>query len=176
MTLDNNGNFSTDKTNTYRSIMDMPALPVGESPDAYCMDMEQIQGKRIQQDVNLLMNAPSPMPAAADNLFTFLAMRLQQSFMNLNCGNFGLANDVSTTTNSNGVVVAACFIFHAAAITAGPGNPTGGLMVCPATVGAPTPSPSYTSQGQANGGAPTASPSGMPAPEVRNYYHHHHHG
>ena len=60
MTVDENGNFSTDKTNTYRSLVDMSMLPAGQSPAAYCSDMEQIQGKRLQQDVNLLLNAPSP--------------------------------------------------------------------------------------------------------------------
>jgi len=163
MTLDNDGNLSTDKTDTYRSIVDMPALPAGESPSAYCSDMEQIQGVRLQQDVNLLLNAPSPMPGAAGNLFTFLAMRLQQSFMNLNCGSFGMTNDVSTTTDSNGVVVAACFLQQAAPATSGPGNPMAGQRICPATAGGPSPSPS-------------PSTSGMSRTAVRNYYHHHHHG
>jgi hypothetical protein len=147
MTLDNNGQFSTDKTNAYRALMDMPPLPAGESPAAYCSDMEQIQGKRLQQDVNLLLGAPSPMPAAADNLFTFMAMRLQQSFMNLNCSNFGQQNDVSTSVDGNGVVVAACFLRQYAPVTAGPGNPMAGQTVCPATAtsapsGAGTPTPS----------------------------------
>ena len=123
MTLDNNGNSSTDKTNTYRSIVDMPVLPAGETPAEYCGDMESIQGTRIQQDVNLLINGTSPMPAAASNLFTFLAMRLQQSFTNLNCQNFGLNNDVSTTVDGNGVVVAACFLQQVNAVTAGAGQP-----------------------------------------------------
>jgi hypothetical protein len=165
MTLDNEGNFSTDKTNTYRSIMDMPPLPAGESPSAYCSDMEQIQGTRIQQDVNLLMNAPSPMPDAADNLFTFMAMRLQQSFMNLNCASFGMTNDVSTTMNGDGVVVAACFLQQAAPLTAGPGNPTAGRRTCPATTSGSGSSPSAS-----------ASATGMSWPAAQNYYHHHHHG
>ena len=97
--------------------------------------MEQIQGKRLQQDVNLLLNAPSPSAAAADNLFTFLAMRLQQSFMNLNCGNFGQQNDVSFSSDGNGVVVAACFVRQFAPVTRGPGNPMRGQRQCPATVG-----------------------------------------
>ena len=80
MTLDGNGNISTDKTNTYRSLVDMPPLPAGESPTAYCSDMEQIQSTRIQQDFNLLMKNPGPAPDAASNLFKFLAMRLQQSY------------------------------------------------------------------------------------------------
>ena len=158
MTVDPNGNFSTDKTNTYRSLVDMPQLPAGQSPATYCSDMEQIQGKRIQQDVNLLLNAPSPSTAAADNLFTFLSMRLQQSFQNLNCGNFGQQNDVSFSSDGNGVVVAACFVRQFAPVTRGPGNPMRGQRQCPATVGSapggvgtptatPTPTPSQSNPG-----------------------------
>jgi hypothetical protein len=175
MTVDGNGNFSTDKTNTYRSLVDMPALPVGGSPAAYCSDMEKIQGSRLQQDVNLLIKGPSPVPGAASNLFTFMAMRLQQSFMNLNCGTFGMNNDVSTTTDGNGVVVAACFVNQVRAITRGQGNPMAGQTQCPATTGG--------QQGQGNGqgtGQPSASaspsPSEMSHQGVRNYWHRHHHG
>jgi hypothetical protein len=169
MTLDNNGQFSSDKTNTYRSLMDMKPLPAGESPSTYCSDMEWIQGTRLQQDVNLLIKSPSPIPGAADNLFEFLAMRLQQSFMNLNCASFGQSNDVSTSVDGNGVVVQACFVHQVRAITSGAGNPTAGTTNCPATVGA-SPSPS------ASAGQPSPSPSGMAPSKVRNYYHHHHHG
>ncbi|MGZ4433116.1 MAG: hypothetical protein ACXVW7_05735 [Trebonia sp.] len=159
MTLDDNGNFSTDKTNTYRTLVDMPPVPAGQSPAAYCSDMEQIQGKRLQQDVNLLLTAPSPSAAAADNLFTFLAMRLQQSFMNLNCGNFGQQNNVSFSTDGNGVVVAACFVRQFAPVTRGPGNPMRGQRQCPTTVDSapggagttptatPTPKPSQSDPG-----------------------------
>jgi hypothetical protein len=139
MTLDNNGQFSVDKTNTYRSLVDMPPVPAGESPRVYCSDMERIQGARLQQDVNLLTRNPGPAPAAADNLFTFTAMRLQQSFVNLNCGSFGLHNDVSTTVDGNGVVVAACFLHQVAPVTAGPGNPMAGITTCPPTTPATTP-------------------------------------
>ena len=182
MTVDGNGNFSTDKTNTYRSLVDMPALPAGQSAAAYCSDMEKIQGSRLQQDVNLLIKGPSPVPAAASNLFTFLAMRLQQSFMNLNCGTFGMNNDVSTTTDGNGVVVAACFANQVRAMTRGQGNPMAGQTQCPATT-------SGQGNGQGNGqstgqgtGQPSGSPSATPSPSgmshqgVRNYWHHHHHG
>ena len=151
MTLDGNGQFSTDKTNTYRSLVDMPPLPAGQSPRTYCSDMERIQGSRIQQDVNLLTRNPGPAPAAADNLFTFLAMRLQQSFANLNCGSFGLQNDVSTTIDGNGVVVAACFLRQVAPVTAGAGNPMAGTATCPATTAPSSP------------GATAASPGGAPS-------------
>jgi hypothetical protein len=158
MTLDGNGNFNTDKTNTYRSLVDQ--LPnTGESPAEYCGDMESIQGTRLQQDVNLLINQGGPVPAAASNLFTFLAMRLQQSFVNLNCQNFGLQNDVSTTADGNGVVVAACFLQQVNAVTAGAGNPTKGMTVCPATMATASASASSTA-------APTTPASATPTPTV----------
>jgi hypothetical protein len=177
MTVDNNGNFSTDKTNTYRSLVDMPALPVGQSPATYCRDMEKVQGTRLQQDVNLLIKGPSPDTGAADNLFTFMAMRLQQSFDNLNCGSFGLANDVTTTTDPNGVVVAACFATQVRPITRGRGNPMAGTRTCPATTTSSSPS---TSPGQGNhgsgGGRPAPAPTRMSHSQLENYWRHHHHG
>jgi hypothetical protein len=154
MTLDNNGNFSTAKADTYRSIVDQKPLPAGENPGLYCFDMEQIQGTRIQQDVNLLTGSPSPLPAMADNLFTFLAMRLQQSFTNLNCQNFGLINDVSTTVDGNGVVVAACFAQQVNQVTAGTGNPTFGMKVCPATTASASASPSSAGTASATATSP----------------------
>jgi hypothetical protein len=135
MTVDSNGNDNAGKTDAYRSLVDMAPLPAGESPRQYCADLEQIQGTRLQQDVNLLIKGPSPEPDAADNLFTFLAMRLQQSFVNLGCGAFGQANDVSTSVNKAGVVVQACFARPVAPLTAGTGNPTAGRKTCPAKAG-----------------------------------------
>ena len=158
MTVDENGNFSTDKTNTYRSLVDMSMLPAGQSPAAYCSDMEQIQGKRLQQDVNLLLNAPSPDTGAADNLFTFMAMRLQQSFTNLNCGNFGQQNDVSFSSDANGVVVAACFSRQFAPVTRGPGNPMAGQRQCPATAGSAPGGAGTTPYGHADPQAVTERP------------------
>ena len=178
MTLDGNGNFSTDKTNTYRSLVDMPPLPAGQSPTAYCTDMEQIQTTRIQQDFNLLTKNPGPAPDAASNLFNFLAMRLQQSFQNLNCGSLGLQNDVSTTTDGNGVVVAACFTNPVAPTTPGAGNPMAGTTTCPAT----TASSSSGTQGQPGNGSGTPSP-GQATPSATpsatssgaRYHHKRHH-
>ncbi|HET9172219.1 MAG TPA: hypothetical protein VFN97_22520 [Actinospica sp.] len=119
-----NGNFSQQKTNMYRAGVDQSQLPAGTTPAVYCGDMDSIQSVRLQQDVNLLINQTTPSAAAASNLFTFLAMRLQQSFTNLNCQNFGLTNPVSSlATNGNGVVVGAVFAQQVNAVTAGAGNP-----------------------------------------------------
>ena len=135
MTLGDNGGFNAGKTDTYRSIVDMAPLPAGESPGQYCTDLEQIQGSRLQQDVNLLVKGPSPAADEADNLFTFMAMRLQQSFVNLHCASLGQANDVSTTVNRAGVVVAACFVNQVAPLTPGAGNPMARRKTCPAKTG-----------------------------------------
>jgi hypothetical protein len=118
-----NANFNADKTNLYRAGVDQAALPAGENPAQYCSDLVGIQSTRLQQDVNLLINQTSPMAAQASNLFTFLAMRLQQSFTNLNCQNFGLTNPVTTLAMNGNIVVAAVFAQPVAALTAGAGNP-----------------------------------------------------
>jgi hypothetical protein len=135
MTLDPYANFNTDKTDSYRANVDMSPLPAGESPSQYCTDLEQTQGSRLQQDVNLLMKAQSPAPDAADNLFTFMALRLKNSFVALDCASFGEANDVSTTVNGAGVVVGACFARPVAPLTPGAGNPMASRRTCPATTG-----------------------------------------
>ena len=44
-----------------------------------------------------------------NNLLTFLANRLNMSFTNLNCQNFGLTNPVTVTLDGNGVATAATF-------------------------------------------------------------------
>jgi hypothetical protein len=135
VTLDRFGNYDAAKADTLRSIVDMAPLPAGQSPGAYCTELEQAQGSRLQQDVNLLFGATSPEPHAAGNLFTFLAMRLDQSFNKLGCGSLGVANDVSMSVNGAGVAVAACFASPVAPVTSGPGNPMANRRTCPATVG-----------------------------------------
>jgi hypothetical protein len=119
-----NGAFSQTKTNMYRAGVDQAPLPAGTTPQAYCTDMDNVQSTRLQQDVNLLINQTTPSAAAASSLFNFLAMRLQQSFGNLNCQNFGLTNPVSTlATNGAGVVVGAVFAHRVNPTTPGAGNP-----------------------------------------------------
>ena len=49
------------------------------------------------------------MPGTGNNLLTFLANRLNMSFTNLNCQNFGLKNPVTVTLDGNGVATAATF-------------------------------------------------------------------
>ena len=176
-----NGAASNRKTNLYRAGVDQPALPVGQTAAQYCKDMDSIQSVRLQQDVNLLINQTSPSAAAASNLFTFLGMRLQQSFGNLNCQNFGLTNPVTTLgTDGNGVVVSVVFAKTTAAVTAGAGNPaqkclavTGAAaqMSCAvAAVGVPTNPASASAVA-----SPTPTSTATPRPKGDMHHHSGHH-
>ncbi|MFL6052851.1 MAG: hypothetical protein ACJ72W_08045 [Actinoallomurus sp.] len=120
MTMVNN-QMSTAKTNLYRAGVDQAPLPAGQTPAAYCRSMTTVQAARLQKDMQMLAAQASPMPAAANSLFTFLGMRLQQSFGNLNCQNFGLANPVTKLTMNGNVVTAVTF-----AANAGNGGNQGG--------------------------------------------------
>jgi hypothetical protein len=145
--------FSTAKTNLYRAGVDQPALPAGQTPAAYCRDMDTIQASRLQKDMELLTAQSSPMPAEADSLFTFLGMRLQQSFGNLKCENFGLTNPVAKLTTKGDVVVGVTFA--GADAPGGPGGPGG-----PGAPGTPCPSMTPTPTAQAGAAATrSASPS-----------------
>ncbi|HEY0806797.1 MAG TPA: hypothetical protein VGD84_17120 [Pseudonocardiaceae bacterium] len=124
-----NGIDNAAKTNLYRSGVDQPAntnLQTGvPSPSTYCMNTLTLAAKRIQQDKNFFLKAPSPAPMAANNLFTFLAMRYSQSLTNLNCSKLiKVGNPVKLVTDKAGVVVNAIF-----------------ARQCPAVVTADTPDP-----------------------------------
>src|SRR5204862_5711613 len=82
----NGDNMSLAKTNLYRAGVNQPPLnSLNGVGAAYCKNMVNLQPARLQLDRNLTMRAASPDPAAANNLFTFLAQRLSASFTNLNC-------------------------------------------------------------------------------------------
>jgi len=84
------------KTDLYRVGVDQRALPAGQTPRLYCRDMDSIQSARLKLDWRRFTAAQSPAPAAATNLFTFLADRLHGSFVNLGCAAFGLPNPISS--------------------------------------------------------------------------------
>ncbi|MCU1669028.1 MAG: hypothetical protein JWP40_1955 [Blastococcus sp.] len=78
------GETSQRKTNLYRAGVDMPALPAGQSPRAYCAALTQIAPARLQRDRELFRLAPSP-ALGSPNLFRFLQDRFQATLQNLNC-------------------------------------------------------------------------------------------
>jgi hypothetical protein len=108
-----NANQSTTKTNAYRVGVDQ--LPIDGGGDngaaaTYCMNLFNNQAgiARVFKDKAMFQLAPSVDAAMATNLFTFLAMRANQSFTNLGCGNLlHMANPITLTMNGNQVVTAA---------------------------------------------------------------------
>ena len=69
--------------------------------------MVNVQSLFLQNNQALLATGTSPVPGVGTNLFTFLANRLNMSFTNLNCQNFGLTNPVTVTLDGNGAATAA---------------------------------------------------------------------
>jgi hypothetical protein len=71
--------------------------------------MVNIQTPFLAANQTVLATGQSPVTAVGDNLFTFMANRLNMSFTNLGCQNFGLTNPVTVTLDENGVATAATF-------------------------------------------------------------------
>ena len=112
MTLVNNA-FSAQKTNLYRSNVGQAPISFAndqaDSPANYCVNMVNIQTPFLNTNQALLATGNSPVPGVGNNLLTFLANRLNMSFTNLNCQNFGLTNPVTVTLDGNGAATAATF-------------------------------------------------------------------
>jgi hypothetical protein len=190
MTLVNN-NQSLSKTNLYRRGVDqMPAQSQrGASGRRYCQNLLQTGLPRLQLDKPLTIQAASPVPAAANSLFTFLAQRFMMSYTNLNCQNLlNKPNPVTVQLDGNGVAIAATINING---NNQPGNgnnqpantntnnqpnntnnqPANGENNTPATTATPTsttspttdPAVSPTSSPTTNQtGSPTASPTADP--------------
>jgi len=112
MVLVNNA-FNAQKTDLYRSNVGQApvsaATGVADSPANFCQNMVNIQTPFLASNQALLATDTSPVAAVGNNLFTFMANRLNMSFTNLNCQNFGLTNPVTVTLDGNGVATAATF-------------------------------------------------------------------
>jgi hypothetical protein len=113
MTLDGQGNMDLAKTNLYRAEVGQPPVSAANdktsSPAMYCQNMINIQTPFLQANQALLATGQTPVPGTGNNLLTFMANRLNMSFTNLGCQNFGLTNPVTVTLDGNGVAVAATF-------------------------------------------------------------------
>jgi hypothetical protein len=140
MVLVNNA-FSVTKTNLYRSNVGQApvsaATDLADSPANYCQNMVNVQAPFLNTSQALLATGTSPVPAVGNNLLTFLANRMNMSFTNLNCQNFGLTNPVTVTLDGNGVATAATFNVTqqkaTAATTAAGTGATGTTMPPPRT-------------------------------------------
>lgn len=81
-----NGRPSIAKINLYRAGVNQPPFnPAVDTARNYCRNLAAIAPARLRLDRPLLVGAPSPDPAAARNLFTFLQQRLKASFAELGC-------------------------------------------------------------------------------------------
>ena len=99
-----------NKLNAYRRGVDQrPARSLAQaSTTQYCTNLLNRAPARFQLDAALTKASPSPDPAAANSLFTFLAQRFVVTFgaNNLNCvGLLNTPDPVTVTTDGNGVAV-----------------------------------------------------------------------
>ena len=112
MVLVNNA-FNAAKTDLYRSNVGQSPISNAnnqvDSPANFCQNMVNIQTPLLANNQALLATDTSPVPGTGNNLLTFMANRLNMSFTNLNCQNFGLKNPVTVTLDGNGAAIAATF-------------------------------------------------------------------
>jgi hypothetical protein len=118
------------KTNLYREEIGQATVSAKNnktsSPAMFCQNMIDIQTPFLAANQALLATGQPPVANVGDNLLTFLANRLNMSFTNLACQNFGLTNPVTVTLNGQGIAIAATFntamqTAHAAQVTDAPG-------------------------------------------------------
>ena len=92
MVLVNNA-ISAAKTDLYRAEIGQPPVSAANntisSPAEYCQNMVNLQTPFLTP-TRRAGHRPSPVAAVGNNLLTFMANRLNMSFTNLDCQNFGL--------------------------------------------------------------------------------------
>ena len=113
MTLDANGKLDPAKTNLYREEVGQAPINAqnnrNDSPVNYCQNMVNIQTPFLAANQALLATGATPVPAVGENLLTFMANRLNMSFTNLGCQNFGLTNPVTVVLDGAGAAMSATF-------------------------------------------------------------------
>ena len=113
MVLDANTTFDAAKTDAYREELGQAPIDAAtnraSSPAMYCQNMIDIQTPFLAANQALLAQGQPPVAGVGNNLLTFLANRLNMSFTNLACQDFGLTNPVTVTLNGQGVAIGATF-------------------------------------------------------------------
>lgn len=142
-----NGAQDLNKLNLYRQQVDQQPVqsltqsspgPVSANTTTYCQNLLQVGLPRIAHDQAALQNQPSPFPAMANNLYTFLANRFMATFQDqpgfLHCtALLHVQNPVTVQTNGNGVVVSATINLKPAPLQTS-GNNAGTQQPSPAPV------------------------------------------
>ncbi len=113
MVLDGANQFDAAKTDLYREELGQAPIDSQNnqtsSPAMYCQYIVDIQTPFLAANAAVLATGQPPVTGVGDNLLTFMANRLNMSFTNLACQNFGLTNPVTVTLNGQGVAIAATF-------------------------------------------------------------------
>lgn len=107
-----NGAPNLTKLNLYRAGVDQPAEPsltqAASDQLAYCNTMLSTAPARLKLNQTRFTASSSPDPAAANNLFTFMAQRFNASWSILTCDTLtGTRSPITTTFDNNGVCIAA---------------------------------------------------------------------
>jgi len=155
---------STAKTNLFRAGVDQPTVGARDSgdPKTYCQGMfTSPKGlQRVFAGQQIYSQGKSPNPAAATNLFTFLAARASDAFGILGCDALlGQTDPITLTTDAAGVVTGATFTAGGAPAAGTPGQ-------TPSPSASPgAPSPTATPSPTPGTPTPTGSPAaGNPVP------------
>jgi hypothetical protein len=154
-----NATQSLVKTDLYRRGVDQTLASSNDqaSGTTYCRNFLNVGISRLKLDEPMTMNGQTPNAAMATNLFTFLAMRANQSWTNLTCQNLlNIANPVTLTMDPNGVVTGATINTMPGAATPTPTTAAPGATPTPTTTTA-TPMPGVTptpTTGSGTGGTP----------------------
>ncbi len=105
--------FSAAKTNLYRFNVGQDPISAANnttsSPPNFCQNMVDTQTPFLKEYRALLKTGATPVPSVGDNLLTFMANRLSESFANLGCRKYGLFDPVKVTLDRAGAAIAARF-------------------------------------------------------------------
>ncbi|KAG0003855.1 hypothetical protein BGZ80_005726 [Entomortierella chlamydospora] len=111
MVLSNN-QPSLAKINAYRAGVDQTLITSLNQalPNNYCINFDKIAPNYIKSIKNRIINQPSPTPAVANNLFTFMGQRYLASWTNLGCDVLlKKTSAITVTTDNNGIATAVQF-------------------------------------------------------------------
>jgi hypothetical protein len=106
----NNNNIDLQKLNAYRIGVDQPLVgsAIAASTFAYCTNLRLIAPGRLLRDMNLTIARPSPDPAVANSLLTFLEQRFVTTYgaNGLNCADLlKLPDPITVQVDGNGIAI-----------------------------------------------------------------------
>jgi hypothetical protein len=105
-----NNKRNLEKVNAYRIGVDQPKVnnPAQSNTQTYCAFLRMIGPSRMLTDAQFTIGHPSPDPAAANSLLTFLEQRFVASYGSngLNCNKMlNMPDPITVQTDANGVAI-----------------------------------------------------------------------